>query len=140
MDLQEALKLVKAVRSGKLDANLDRLLGQFEGIIELQNEHQKALSKGETLNKEDLVKTFDSMKGKIDLLQSEYEQFCKKNGKSPEEMKAYFNNPNNFSPKAWETIQNLNRKYGVNTSVSEPKIPRKRVKSGRKRTKGWASV
>jgi len=129
MNFEEILSVIKAARSGKKNESLDRMLGNFQGLLELMQDHEK-LSKQETPpSREDVLKIRDRLMSAVQGLQVEYSQFCEKNNKSPEEMKEYFNNPGNFSPKAWEQIQQFNRRFGIESGEgSQSKIKKKRKK------------
>ena len=139
MNFEEILEVIKVARSGKKNESLDRMLGNFQGLLELMQDHEKLSKQDKPPSREDVQKIRDRLMSAVQGLQGEYSKFCEKNNKSPEEMKEYFSNPSNFSPKAWEQIQQFNRRFGIGDGATpKPKPSKKRKKL--KRSNKWASV
>ena len=136
MDSQEVLNLVKAMKIGQNDGNLSSLFGGFQELLELQVEYNDLINQEKMPSEEDQHNVVSRMKENFKKMQENYGQFCKKTGKSPEEMKEYFTNSKNFSPKAWEELQNFNRRVEADQS---PKI-RKKHRKGAKKKSNWASI
>ena len=135
MDLNQVMSALKTIGEGQKDDSLGRLFGDFQELIQLQLDYQSMMSKKEPLSKEELRSVFEKMKGSLEKLQENYGEFCKKIGKSPEELKNYFSDPKNFTPKVWEEIQGLGRKFGLEEKESAPSSDKKEGES-----KKWLSI
>jgi len=144
MNFEEVLSVIKAARSGKKNESLDRMLGNFENLLVLMQDHQEMSMQDRPPSKDDVQQIRDRLMSSVKGLQGEYAQFCEKNNKSPEEMKEYFDNPSNFSTEAWEQIQEFHRRFGIGDGQA-PQLQatsnsRKIGKKSKKKSKKWSSV
>ena len=136
MDYKAILQLIKAVRSdnkGQGD-HVDKLLDRFEALVSCHVDEEKVTSF------EDLKQQFNQMQSCFEGFQEDYAKFCANTKQSPEAMQQYFSNSQNFTQKAWEELQGLNRKYGISEPHKETTQKSKRSKRSRKNKKKWATV
>ena len=136
MDLKQMLDVLKTVQNGQSDEGLSKLFESFQDLIELQIDYQAKVSQGKRITKEDLQSVFKRMSESIAQLQKEYGAFCEKMGKSPEEMKAYFSDPKNFTPEAWEELNKFSQAFGIEQGSSAVQGKKK----GSKKFSKWASI
>ena len=135
MDLNQVMSALKTIGKGQKDDSLNRLFVDFQELIQLQLDYQSVMRQKEPPSKEELRTLFEKMKQALSKLQENYGEFCEKIGKSPEDLKNYFSDPKNFTPKVWEEIQNLGRKFGLEEKESAPSSDKKEGES-----KKWLSI
>lgn len=136
MNFEQILNLLKAVREDQSNENLSQLLGRFQELIELQMEYQSLSNQEKPPSKEDQLEIVGKLTENLGQLKKDYSDFCQKTGKSPDELKQYFSNPQNFKPGAWEELQNFSRRFGLDSSTQVPKKKKKRSRPKKK----WASI
>ncbi len=133
MDLKQMLDVLKTVQEGQKDEGVSKLFESFQNLVELQIEYEAQAKQGKKFEREDLLSIFEKMAQSLGDLQKEYGDFCKKMGKSSEEMKAYFGDPKNFTPHAWEELQNMHRAFGTDQAGPTLKKGKKSGKTLKKR-------
>lgn len=79
----------------------------FEDSVEYFERFKHIMLNGTKEEKQEAVKKVMMLKKKIE---DETKRVCEKTGMTPEQLAAYSNNPKNFSPEQWESIQGAKKK------------------------------
>ena len=79
----------------------------FEDSVEYFERFKYIMLNGTKEEKQEAVKKVMMLKKKIE---DETQRVCEKTGMTPEQLAAYSNNPKNFSPEQWESIQGAKKK------------------------------